>query len=179
MPPRCRCTGGILDAVGESRVPIHSLGAHLTAPGHTGARYYAVRRRYATSSTVLARRRWRFRYLGSGSPSSPSLATTTPMPGSAPMKRPRILFWSRQNSNVSGLALFGIKPAGSASISTISRATPRPCVRLSQSRFASFSQASRIAADEYLGLFVIDLPPPESMAQAWPSRSPNGIGIQS
>ena len=50
-------------------------------------------------------------YSVSGSPSSLSLATTTPLP--TPIKRPRILFWSRQNSNVGDLALLGIKLPGS------------------------------------------------------------------
>ena len=92
----------------------------------------------------------------SGNPSALSLAATTPWP--IPIKRPRILFWSRQNSNVGDLALLGIKPPGSASIFTISRLRPRPCVLPSQRCFASLFQASRIASDEYFGLFVIDLP---------------------
>ena len=95
-------------------------------------------------------------YSVTGSPSSLSLATTTPLP--TPIKRPRILFWSRQNSNVGDLALLGIKLPGSASIFTISRLRPRPCVLPSQRCFASLFQASRIASDEYFGLFVIDLP---------------------
>lgn len=119
-------------------------------------------------------------HLGNGNPSSPSLATTTPFPGvRPPMKRPRTLFWSRQNSNVGDLALHGGRVTGTASLCTISKPRPRPCVRLFQRCFASFSQASWIAADEYLGLFVIDLPPPESVAQGWPSMRPNGIGITS
>ena len=55
----------------------------------------------------------------SGNPSALSLAATTTWP--IPMKRPRILFWSRQNSNVSDRALFGMGRPGSASIFTISR----------------------------------------------------------
>jgi hypothetical protein len=43
------------------------------------------------------------------------------MPSPVPMQRPRILFWSRQNSNVGALALLGIKLPSSASIFTISR----------------------------------------------------------
>lgn len=144
-----------------------------------GGTTVGARRRDASFVTGLARRRRRFLHLGSGSPSSPSLATTTPLPGSAPMKRPRILFWSRQNSNVSDLELFGIKPPATGSISTISRPMPRPCVRLSQRCFASFSQASRIAVDEYLGLFVIDPPPARiggpSLAPKEPQRNRNSV----
>src|ERR1700751_5328749 len=62
------------------------------------------------------------------------------------MRRPRILFWSRQNSYLGDPDLLGIGLPGSASMFTISRARPRPCVLLSQRCFASLSQASRIAA---------------------------------
>ena len=55
----------------------------------------------------------------SGNPSALSLAATTTWP--IPMKRPWILFWSRQNSNVSDRALFGMGRPGSASIFTINR----------------------------------------------------------
>ena len=96
-----------------------------------------------------------------------SLATTTPLP--TPMTRPRTLFWSRQNSNVGDLVPRVIKLSGGASILTISRLRPRPCVWLFQRCFASLSQASRIAAHEYFGPFVIDPPPLESVIQAWAS----------
>jgi hypothetical protein len=89
-----------------------------------------------------------------GSPSSVSLATTMPLPTTSPMEaRPRILFWSRQNSKLG----FGDPdlPGINASMSTISRQWPRPCVRPSQRCFPSFCQASRIAAMEYFEPLMI------------------------
>jgi hypothetical protein len=86
------------------------------------------------------------------------------------MRRPRTLFWSRQNSNVGDRVPRVIKLSGGANILTIRR-LPRPWDWLFQRCFASLSQASRIAAHEYFGPFIIDPPPLESMIQAWASIS--------
>jgi len=103
-------------------------------------------------------------YSGTGSPYSSSLATTTPLPTTSPMKRPRILFWSRQNSKLrfGDFGLLGVNAP--CSMPTISRQRPRPCVWPSQRCLASFCQASRIAAGEHLELPMVDLPLRESQS---------------
>src|SRR6516164_8078690 len=83
-----------------------------------------------------------------------------PLPTRSPIKRPRILFWSRQNSKLrfGDLGLPGINASRGPSKLTISRQRPRPCVRPSQRCFPSFCQTSRIARGEYLEPFMVDLP---------------------
>ena len=130
----------------------------LTSPAAvTGLQPICNNRRRA--DYLLPRRResaWRVFY--SGRPSPLSFATTTLLP--TPTKRPRILFWSRQNSKAQpgDFDLLIIKVPLAVRASTIRRPRPRPCVRPSQRCFPIFSQASRIAAEEWFGLFMIDLP---------------------